>query len=39
MLDMVAAEHFAKDSKDAYDIIAPTVDTPVRLLSGVICSE
>lgn len=34
MLDMVAATHFAKDLKAEYDIIVPTVETPVRLLSG-----
>jgi simple sugar transport system ATP-binding protein len=34
MLDMNAATKFAKELKAAYDIIVPTVDTPVRLLSG-----
>jgi simple sugar transport system ATP-binding protein len=34
MLDMNAATKFAKELKEAYDIIVPTVDTPVRLLSG-----
>jgi simple sugar transport system ATP-binding protein len=33
-LDMNAAVKFAKELKEAYDIIAPTVNTPVRLLSG-----
>jgi general nucleoside transport system ATP-binding protein len=34
LLDMNAATNFAKELKQAYDIIVPTVDTPVRLLSG-----
>ena len=34
MIDMTAATKFAQQLKDAYDIIAPTVNTPVRLLSG-----
>ena len=34
MLDMNAATKFAKELKKAYDIIVPTVNTPVRLLSG-----
>jgi len=34
MLDMGAATKFAQQLKEAYDIIAPTVNTPVRLLSG-----
>jgi simple sugar transport system ATP-binding protein len=34
MLDMNAATKFAKDLKQAYDIVVPTVNTPVRLLSG-----
>jgi len=34
MLDMNAATKFAKELKEAYDIIVPTVNTPVRLLSG-----
>jgi simple sugar transport system ATP-binding protein len=33
-LDMRAAVKFAKELKEAYDIIVPTVNTPVRLLSG-----
>jgi general nucleoside transport system ATP-binding protein len=34
MLDMPTATRFAKELKDAYDIVVPTVETPVRLLSG-----
>jgi simple sugar transport system ATP-binding protein len=34
LLDMNAATNFAKELKQAYDIIVPTVNTPVRLLSG-----
>jgi simple sugar transport system ATP-binding protein len=34
LLDMGAAGKFAKELKEAYDIIVPNVDTPVRLLSG-----
>jgi general nucleoside transport system ATP-binding protein len=34
LLDMSAATNFAKELKQAYDIIVPTVNTPVRLLSG-----
>ena len=34
MVDMNAATEFSKDLKDAYDIVVPTVETPVRLLSG-----
>jgi simple sugar transport system ATP-binding protein len=34
LLDMNAATSFAKELKAAYDIIVPTVNTPVRLLSG-----
>ncbi len=34
VLDMGAATKFAKELKAAYDIIVPTVNTPVRLLSG-----
>jgi simple sugar transport system ATP-binding protein len=34
MLDMTAAVKFAKELKEAYDIVVPTVNTPVRLLSG-----
>ena len=31
---MAAATEFAKELKEAYDIIVPNVETPVRLLSG-----
>jgi general nucleoside transport system ATP-binding protein len=34
ILDMNAATKFAKELKQAYDIVVPTVNTPVRLLSG-----
>jgi simple sugar transport system ATP-binding protein len=34
MLDMPAATKFAKQLKEAYDIVVPNVETPVRLLSG-----
>jgi simple sugar transport system ATP-binding protein len=34
LLDMVAATKFATDLKQAYEIMAPSVATPVRLLSG-----
>jgi general nucleoside transport system ATP-binding protein len=34
ILDTNAAVNFAKELKQAYDIIVPTVNTPVRLLSG-----
>jgi len=34
IVDMTAATEFAKQLKDEYDIITPTVETPVRLLSG-----
>ncbi len=34
LLDMNTATKFAKELKEAYDIIVPTVETPVRLLSG-----
>lgn len=34
LLDMVAATKFATQLKDAYEIMAPRVTTPVRLLSG-----
>jgi simple sugar transport system ATP-binding protein len=34
MLDMNAATKFAKELKQSYDIVVPTVNTPVRLLSG-----
>jgi len=34
LLDMGEATRFAEELKEAYDIIVPTVETPVRLLSG-----
>jgi ABC-type uncharacterized transport system ATPase subunit len=34
LLDMAAAARFARELKQAYDIMAPNVSTPVRLLSG-----
>ncbi len=34
LLDMSAATNFARELKQAYDIMVPTVNTPVRLLSG-----
>jgi len=34
MLDIPQAQHFASELKTAYNILAPTIDTPVRLLSG-----
>ena len=34
LLDMTAAGKFAKELKEAYDIVVPTIETPVRLLSG-----
>ena len=34
MLDMPAATKFADELKKAYDIIVPSINTPVRLLSG-----
>jgi simple sugar transport system ATP-binding protein len=34
MVDMNVATDFAEGLKDEYDIIVPTVETPVRLLSG-----
>ncbi len=34
LLDMSAADKFAKELKEAYEIVVPNVDTPVRLLSG-----
>jgi simple sugar transport system ATP-binding protein len=34
MIDMTTATRFANELKAAYDIIVPTVETPVRLLSG-----
>ena len=34
VLDSVAATRYANELKETYDIIVPTVETPVRLLSG-----
>jgi simple sugar transport system ATP-binding protein len=34
MIDQAEAIQFANELKDDYDIIVPTVETPVRLLSG-----
>ena len=34
MVDMPTATKFAKEMKEAYDIVVPNVETPVRLLSG-----
>jgi simple sugar transport system ATP-binding protein len=34
LLDTNAATNFAKELKQAYEIVVPTVSTPVRLLSG-----
>jgi simple sugar transport system ATP-binding protein len=34
MLDIPAAQHFARELKEAYNIVVPTIETPVRLLSG-----
>lgn len=34
VVDTTSAHNFAEDLKNAYDIIVPGVDTPVRLLSG-----
>jgi simple sugar transport system ATP-binding protein len=34
MIDMGTAKQFAQELKQAYDIIVPKVETPVRLLSG-----
>jgi general nucleoside transport system ATP-binding protein len=34
MLSAVAADQYAKELKEAYDIIVPSTKTPVRLLSG-----
>jgi simple sugar transport system ATP-binding protein len=30
----VAAERYARELKEAYDIVVPSIQTPVRLLSG-----
>ncbi|MCJ7530380.1 MAG: ABC transporter ATP-binding protein [Anaerolineales bacterium] len=34
VLDMIQATRFANELKNSYDIIAPTVEVPARLLSG-----
>ena len=34
MLNSIAAERYAVQLKNAYDILAPSINTPVRLLSG-----
>jgi simple sugar transport system ATP-binding protein len=34
VVDSQAAEAYAKELKNAYDIIVPSINTPVRLLSG-----
>lgn len=34
LMNTHAAEKYARDLKTAYDIIAPSINTPVRLLSG-----
>jgi ABC-type uncharacterized transport system ATPase subunit len=34
IIDMMTATRFAQELKDAYDIVVPKVETPVRLLSG-----
>ena len=34
MMNTIAATNYASELKQAYEIIAPTLDTPVRLLSG-----
>ena len=34
VVDMPAATKFAKELKEAYEIVVPNVETPVRLLSG-----
>ncbi|MFN8410804.1 MAG: ABC transporter ATP-binding protein [Anaerolineales bacterium] len=34
MIDMLQATKFAQNLKEIYDIVVPTVETPVRLLSG-----
>jgi simple sugar transport system ATP-binding protein len=34
VLDMTAATTYAKEMKQAYDIVVPSVETPARLLSG-----
>jgi ABC-type uncharacterized transport system ATPase subunit len=34
ILDMMTAKRFAQELKDAYEIVVPKVETPVRMLSG-----
>lgn len=34
MLNEVAAQRYAKELQEAYDILVPTLNTPIRLLSG-----
>jgi len=34
MMSSIAAQQYARDLKQSYEIIAPTLDTPVRMLSG-----
>lgn len=34
MMNMVAAEKYAGELKNAYDILVPSLETPVRMLSG-----
>ena len=34
ILDMMTATRFAQEMKDAYEIVVPKVETPVRMLSG-----
>ena len=34
MIDLGAAKQFAQELKEAYDIVVPKIETPVRLLSG-----
>jgi simple sugar transport system ATP-binding protein len=34
LMDLVAAERYAAELKDSYEIIIPSTNTPVRLLSG-----
>ena len=33
-MSAVAAENYARELKEAYDIVVPSLDTPVRMLSG-----
>jgi len=34
VMNAIAADRYAKELKEAYDIIVPSIQTPVRLLSG-----